>query len=241
MVKKRLFVWSAGIVCVLCVLAGGVTYAGLRFAAIGKGLDAVGLYVPLVDGVNGMQRWYVDRNTASCLSDLKSLDVTYRQPQTVHGPGACGVTDGVRVEKIGAMQVDHAPVMTCRMATALTHFVTDQMQPLAQRTLGSPVVRLRHVGTYNCRSIRPRPGHTGQALLSQHAFANALDVAGVDLANGQKVSVMRQWAGVTPQATFLHQVADAACETFSVALSPDADRNHKGHFHWDMGPFHACR
>ncbi len=43
------------------------------------------------------------------------------------------------------------------------------------------------------------------------------------------------------RAAFLREVRDGACQYFQAVLSPDYNRVHRSHFHFDMGPWKACK
>lgn len=77
--------------------------------------------------------------------------------------------------------------------------------------------------------------------MSQHATANAFDVSGFVLANGQRIILLKHWNGDGPKAQFLREVRNGLCEWFNVTLSPDYNALHADHFHVDMGPFLTCR
>jgi len=81
---------------------------------------------------------------------------------------------------------------------------------------------------------------------SEHATANALDVAGFTLADGRSISVLRDWTGDGEDAQFLRAVRDGACDLFSTVLSPDYNAAHRDHFHFDQADrgttgWRACR
>lgn len=63
------------------------------------------------------------------------------------------------------------------------------MQPEAQALLGSSVTELQNVSSYACRN---RNGST-KGLVSEHAFANALDISAFLLASGERVTVLESW------------------------------------------------
>ena len=105
----------------------------------------------------------------------------------------------------------------------------------ARDYLRSPVVAIRHFGSFACRRMT---GNAGR--LSLHAQARALDVAGFVLADGRVVTVERGWRGPRDQQRFLRAVAAAACRHFSVTLTPDSDRLHRDHLHVDIGPWRQC-
>ena len=121
------------------------------------------------------------------------------------------------------------------MATQLYEFERSALQPIAHRILGSGVKRLKHVGTYNCRGLRQFKN-----ILSQHAFANAIDVSGFVLEYGQSISVEADWKRSDPKSQFLREVSSAACDAFHVTVSPGDDVNHWNHLHWDMGLYRNC-
>ena len=87
------------------------------------------------------------------------------------------------------------------MATQLVKFERESIQPIAKRIFGSEAKRLKHIGTYNCRSMRQFKG-----VLSQHAFANALDVSGFVFKDGQSISVKRDWKVDGPKSQFLKEL-----------------------------------
>jgi len=71
------------------------------------------------------------------------------------------------------------------------------------------------MGTYACRSI------AGSGRLSEHATANAVDVAAFILADGRRISVLEGWNGDERHARFLRSVRVSACRRFNTVLSPD--------------------
>ena len=86
-----------------------------------------------------------------------------------------------------------------------------------------------------CRSI------AGGQRRSQHASANALDIAGFRLQDGRRISVLRDWPGEGEAARFLRLVHEGACASFNVTLGPQYNAAHRDHLHVDMGLFRMCR
>ena len=76
---------------------------------------------------------------------------------------------------------------------------------------------------------------------SQHATANAIDVAGFRLADGRRITLTGGWDGKPAEQAFLRDLRDGACGLFKGVLSPDYNAAHHDHFHLDMGPFGVCR
>jgi len=99
------------------------------------------------------------------------------------------------------------------------------------------VVQVDHLGSFACRNVYNRKA----GRLSQHASANALDIAGFRLRDGQRIVLARDWQGTGDKAMFLREVRQAACEHFSTVLGPEYNAAHRDHFHVDMGRWQVCR
>ena len=115
-------------------------------------------------------------------------------------------------------------------------------RPAAQRHLGARVVAIEHFGSYNCRRMYGRDAGSW----SEHATADAIDIAAFRLSDGRRVSVVNDWNGAPADRAFLREVRDGACGLFATVLSPDYNAAHRDHFHLDqanrgtMG-WRACR
>jgi hypothetical protein len=181
---------------------------------------------------------------AICLRDLERDHVVFEPAREYSVAGSCGVPNPVRVSAAGA-QWSSPGVVSCQMARQIDRFELDVVQPLAQKFFGQPVVRLNHMGTYNCRNQRnsavasAKKGRTG-GRLSEHAKGQAIDIGGFQLADGSVISVKTHWTGAGRKSEFLHEVAQASCDTFNVVLTPNHNREHHDHLHLDIGPHKLC-
>ena len=128
-------------------------------------------------------------------------------------------------------------VATCPLAVSLAMFQRHALAPAARRWFDRGVRRIDHLGTFACRNIYGRPS----GRRSEHASANAIDIAGFVLSDGRAVSVLRDWSGNSRRAAFLRDVRDGGCRFFAVVLSPNYNAAHRDHLHLDMGPFRSCR
>ena len=154
-------------------------------------------------------------------------------PDSTPEPG-CPVENSVRVQ--GSDVRFNGPFLaTCPLAAAYAMFELHGLQPAAQAVFGQSVVRIDHFGSFACRNI------ARSNRRSQHASANALDMAGFHLKDGTRITVARDWQGDGDKARFLRQVRDAACKAFNVTLGPEYNAAHHDHFHVDMGGFGMCR
>lgn len=126
--------------------------------------------------------------------------------------------------------------MQCPLSVA-SYLWTREIDKIAKDRYGVGLAKVHHMGTYSCR--RQNGNNSGQ--WSEHAFANAWDVAGFELTDGHLVTVLKHWDTVDRDAAFLRDIRDAACRVFRVTLSPDFNAAHRDHFHVDMGPATSCR
>ncbi|HTE94163.1 MAG TPA: extensin family protein [Bradyrhizobium sp.] len=148
----------------------------------------------------------------------------------IKGPGDCGGEDLVRLEAVvlpDKRRVSLKPAATfrCPMATAVADWIRTDMAPLAA-SLGSVISDLDNFDSFDCRG---RNGVTG-AKLSEHGHANALDVRGLKLANGQSISLTDRTVSRELRESVLHSV----CARFSTVLGPGSDGYHEEHIHLDL-------
>jgi hypothetical protein len=127
--------------------------------------------------------------------------------------------------------------LSCRTAVSLAFWEKHVLQPAAERHLGTSVKRLEHFGSYACRGIYNRE----PARRSQHASADALDFAGVVLADGARITVSRDWTDSGAEGAFLKELHAGACRYFDAVLGPEYNAAHHDHFHLDRGRSRICR
>ena len=177
------------------------------------------------------------RNDPSlCEQAMKTSNVRYRAQADSPASANCPLRNVLRVEG-GETRLSSSFLASCPLAVAYALFEEHGLQPAAQRVFGQPVAQIDHLGSFACRNVY----HRKQGRLSQHATANALDISGFRLKDGQRIVLARDWQGQGPKADFLRQVHEAACENFSTVLGPEYNAAHRNHFHLDMGGWRVCR
>ena len=120
--------------------------------------------------------------------------------------------------------------LACPLVSALDRWVSEGVQPAALRWFGAQVTEIKQISAYSCRSMVG----AGTSHISEHAFGNALDIAGFTLADGRKITVKDGWRGSPEEQGFLHDVQLFACETFSTVLAPGYNAAHYDHIHVDL-------
>ncbi|HEY8564016.1 MAG TPA: extensin family protein [Beijerinckiaceae bacterium] len=225
----------------LALLLGLALVAGLVRAGAITIPDRINPFAPLqvADPPNALTRFKLgrlERDRDLCASTLRTSSLVYTPvPDQVTGEG-CGFEAAVEVTR-SSLAFDRPFRASCGLAAAWAMVEAHVLQQAARQHLGQPVVRIEHFGTYACRNLYHREG----GRRSEHARANAIDIAAFVLADGTRVSVRQDWNADPKKAAFLRSVRDGACSFFDVVLSPDYNRAHHDHFHFDMGAFRACR
>lgn len=178
------------------------------------------------------------RDPVQCAAVLGDLNASFDvMPDKVETP-VCHIKSRVNLQSIGSAKL--RPVQTrCEVAVRLAMWGKHVVQPAARDLLNSSVVSMTHYNSYACRPIRSTRGTTGR--MSQHASANAIDIAGFRLKNAQQITLQSDWTGDQKRAAFLRIVRDGACDWFNAVLSPDYNALHADHFHFDLGRWTSCR
>jgi hypothetical protein len=181
---------------------------------------------------------------AGCEAELTELGASHvAAPMTMHWNRSreflCGAKQVVRYRQgPSAIRYSSSPRVTCAVARALVRFEAI-VQEEAERLFARKVASMEQMGTYNCRQIAAYAG-----WVSQHSFANAIDIKRFKLKGGREISVQKHY-GRGPEAPahkegqFLRAVARrlVAEGVFTVVLTPNFDRAHHNHFHLDLSSY----
>jgi len=180
------------------------------------------------------------RETQQCFTDLSREEVRYSPlPDRDYG-GGCVVRGAVQLIEVG-VPVTNLKSITCPLARTFIAWLRNAVAPAAHQMLGSDLVRVETYGTYSCRGVIGR-GAEGAKTISEHSFANAVDVSGFVLADGRRVTIETGWHSQDEGVRdFLAVIHKSACKRFKTVLSPDYNAAHYNHLHLDMGKGPFCR
>jgi extensin-like protein len=183
-------------------------------------LPAEGTPEPGGRGTYGAPQGYPQRDRASAPSPAP-----YSQPLPRLGPER-----GNPVAAVGPVALKPTATLACPIVSALDRWLADSVQPAAVRWFGARVVEIKQISAYSCRGMNGNPN----AHISEHAFGNALDIAGFTLADGRRISVRDGWRGLPEEQGFLRDIQGAACQQFNTVLAPGSNRFHYDHIHVDL-------
>lgn len=156
----------------------------------------------------------------------------------VDGVYTCGAHQVVRIKRgPGKIAYSKSPLLTCTMALAMADFER-VAQEEAERFMGSRIKTIEHMGTYNCREM------VNFDLLSEHSFANGIDLKRFTFKNGESLTVLDDFKPAVdnpddPKTLFLRSLANRLYdeEVFSVVVTPYFDNLHRNHIHVDLARY----
>ena len=148
------------------------------------------------------------------------------------GPSVCGAENPFEMTAAdnGRVALNPAASLRCPMIPQIDRWVKQVVEPAARYYFRQELVELTVLASYSCRPMNSVDG----AQISEHAYANAIDVGGFRLSNGEKISVLNGWNGSEREQAFLRNFHDGACQYFTTVLGPNYNSLHSNHFHLDL-------
>lgn len=176
--------------------------------------------------------WRAKEEVACIQSGILLHTASLTSRSALGGPSVCGTERPFELAAVadGRVRLKPAALLRCPMIPQVERWVRESAIPAARYYFGSDLVEISIAGSYSCRPMN----HVSGAKLSEHGYANALDVSGFTLANGRKITLKRHWNGDAAEQGFLRAVRRGSCPHFSTVLSPDYNRAHHDHFHFDL-------
>jgi len=129
---------------------------------------------------------------ARCTAALKGLDIVAVPDLPIREGPDCGAAAPMKLLSVGKnpqVALSPPPTVTCDMIVALYRWLERDLQPLASKHLGAPVIRVEAMSSYSCRNAYGR----SNSRLSEHGRANALDIAAFVTARGHSALVLADW------------------------------------------------
>lgn len=172
---------------------------------------------------------------ASLLAEANRRRLIASRP-VADSEGSCPLRNVVRVANFGSVQLSSSFLASCPLALSSALYIEQQAKPLTRQLMASDLRQIDHLGSFACRNIYHRP----DARRSEHATAEALDIAAFRLANGERVTVLNGWKAATTQP-WLKAMLEASCGYYGNGLGPEYNAAHANHFHLGMRGFGLCR
>jgi len=182
----------------------------------------------------------------ACEKMLKGLDMIWRPDQPIGETGGCGTPAPIAISEVAQIRIAPPATVNCDFAKALHDWLSQSVQPEAKKQVGAGIVGIRNASSYDCR----RRNNATSGKMSEHAKANALDIAAFDFSRKSEITVAGTSGffgkiGFSGNGSFMMAVRKSACEYFNTVLGPGSDPFHGNHFHVDLmklrpGRFKLC-
>lgn len=237
-----------------------MTGALRRLAILGCVTLGVGAVLSGCAGFHREQRaqWRNDAETTCLKSGRVKQTQHVKVSKAIDGPGVCGANFPIKVSALEApvapelaqngnliltsanlmlTSITPTATLSCPMVSSVDDWLGQDVQTAAMTWFGQPMIELVTFGTFSCRPMNHRTG----AQLSEHSFANAIDVKAFKFADGRVVTVAKGWRGTPEEQGFLRETLFGACNRFSTVLGPGSDALHYDHYHLDLARHRSGR
>ncbi len=176
----------------------------------------------------------------ACMADLGTKRADFTPVRDQYYGAGCSTLGTV---KLVSVKGDNAMLalaglgpVACPLADSFAGWARYGVDRAAQQILGSRLVRIETMGSYNCRNV------AGSARRSAHATANAIDVSGFVLADGRRITVAGNWSDNSPKVRrFFTAIHTSACKRFGTVLGPAYNAAHKDHLHLELSSHQTCK
>lgn len=169
---------------------------------------------------------------AACRAELKTLGVTFEEAPVVNDGAACGIDKPVLLKGLpGDVKVEPDATVRCETALQVARWLEGSVKPSLEAAMpGETITVLSQASAYVCKN---RNG-AEEGKISEHAFGNALDIAGFTLKSGKTITIRPADKEPTLEGAFQRAITEAACLYFTTVLDPGSDAAHQNHLHLDV-------
>ena len=171
----------------------------------------------LIETYNEIRLEFLDGGGDECLAELSRLDADFISLGD-QGSDRCPVLNAVKLLNLDQINLSSPVILSCPAAVKLAQWGEE-----------IHVQNISHIGALNCRTMR------GRRVMSEHSFGLAIDITALDDA-----TVSKHWNDRGARGEKLRYAARQACRYFSNVLTPNTNRLHHGHFHFDNGFGYSC-
>jgi hypothetical protein len=214
---------------------GEVSLMRIKFYALQQHLWLIFL-TSLVIGVVISQKnslavevWRAEAHQA-CLRNINDFGNGVEKSPSIR-EGVCGLQNPLKVTHLGGVKFYGDARFSCPVVKTTREWLRDIAKPAAVKHRKSALVAIKIAASYACRSRNRVKG----ARISEHAFANAIDISAFYFADGTIITVKEGWrkSSRSSEKKFLQDVFHKVCGPFTTIIGPDGDRYHQDHFHFD--------
>lgn len=184
-----------------------------------------------------------DLNEArQCEAALREYAASFEVADPIKGEGQCGWPRPLRLTSLSRdVKIRGSVQLRCEVALALARWAKEVVVPSATLHMGQKPVAVEISTSYQCR----RRNNSSTGKISEHGFANGVDLMAVLFEDGKRVAVADRRGSSEGDRAFQAAIRGGACAYFTTVLGPVADANHSNHFHLDLavrrGGYRLCQ
>lgn len=177
-----------------------------------------------------------------CEQELRRLNADFTVAEPLDGDGQCGWPRPLKLTALSReVRISGDILVRCSLALALARWSKQVVVPSAELHLGAKPSAVEISTSYQCR--RRNNGTVGK--LSEHAFANGVDVMAIRFDPQTRVAVADRRGSSDAERAFQAAIRGGACAFFTTVLGPVTNANHRDHFHLDLavrrGGYRLCQ
>lgn len=181
-----------------------------------------------------------------CEAELMRRGIKFKRLDKITDPKGCLVQRPLEISTLsGDVVLSTKITARCHVIVGFDNWTKNVVVPSVKLHLQKNLAEIKMSTSYNCRTRNNEKG----AKVSEHGFANALDIIGFRFDDKSEVIVSPKL--ITDQdfdlnqAKFQASVRAGACAYFTTVLGPGTDASHNNHFHFDnafrRGGFRLCQ
>ena len=169
---------------------------------------------------------------AACRMELKATGASFDEAPAINDGQACGMDKPILLKGLpGGIKVEPEATVRCDTALQLARWMDGAVKPSLEAAMpGETISTLSQASAYVCRN---RNG-AAEGKISEHAFGNAIDIAGFTLKSGKTITIRPADKEPTLEGAFQRAITEAACLYFTTVLDPGSDAAHQNHLHLDV-------
>lgn len=172
------------------------------------------------------------KEAAACLMALRAIGAVFEEAPAIEDGKACGIARPVLLRGLpGGVAVEPEATVRCDTALQLARWMEGAVKPSVEAAMpGETITGLSQASAYVCRN---RNG-AAEGRISEHAFGNAIDIAGFTLKSGKTIAIRPADRDATLEGALQRAVTEAACLYFTTVLDPGSNAAHQNHLHLDV-------
>lgn len=203
----------------------------LCFTAVVSAMFPLLIATPLSANNNPSSPLFDMDATMSCEVELRTLGAKFKVLNTLTGSGQCMVPRPLRLTALkGGVVLSSDVTLRCEMALALANWVAEVVIPSAKLHLNTEPSKMDIATSYECR----RRNGDAHAKMSEHAYANAVDLIGISFKNGSSMKIQERLASSDAMRAFQAAIRGGACAYFTTVIGPTTNQAHADHLHLDL-------